>query len=62
MIAATTNSRGYIRMAEAPSCGQSIFDYAPESHGATDYQQLAEEALGHGVAGHAAAALAAERG
>jgi len=51
-----------IRLAEAPSFGQSIFDYAPDSHGATDYQQLAEEVLGHGVAGHAAAAATAERG
>lgn len=50
-----TRIRRNIRLAEAPSFGQSIFDYAPDSHGATDYQQLAEEVLGHGVAGHSVA-------
>jgi chromosome partitioning protein len=32
-----------IRLAEAPSFGQSIFDYAPTSHGAEDYEALAAE-------------------
>jgi chromosome partitioning protein len=35
--------RRNIRLAEAPSFGQSIFDYAPESHGAEDYAALALE-------------------
>jgi chromosome partitioning protein len=35
--------RRTIRLAEAPSFGQSIFDYAPDSHGAEDYASLAVE-------------------
>jgi len=35
--------RRNIRLAEAPSFGQSIFDYAPDSHGAEDYAALATE-------------------
>jgi chromosome partitioning protein len=38
-----TRIRRNIRLAEAPSFGQSIFDYAAESHGAADYLALAEE-------------------
>ena len=38
-----TRIRRNIRLAEAPSFGQSIFDYAPESHGAQDYAALAGE-------------------
>ena len=34
-----------VRLAEAPSFGQSIFDYAGDSHGATDYRALAEEVI-----------------
>jgi chromosome partitioning protein len=37
--------RRNIRLAEAPSFGQSIFDYAAGSNGAEDYQRLAEEVL-----------------
>jgi chromosome partitioning protein len=40
-----TRIRRNIRLAEAPSFGQSIFGYAPDSHGATDYEQLAREVL-----------------
>jgi len=43
-----TRIRRNIRLAEAPSFGQSIFQYAPGSHGAEDYRQLAEEILGSG--------------
>ncbi len=43
--------RRNIKLAEAPSFGQSIFDYAPTSAGAQDYQALVEEIL----ADHAAA-------
>ena len=41
----STRIRRNIRLAEAPSFGQSIFDYAADSHGADDYRQLAEEVL-----------------
>jgi chromosome partitioning protein len=58
-----TRIRRNIRLAEAPSFGQSIFQYAPSSHGAEDYRQLAAEivAAGHGrpvqdAASHSAAA------
>ncbi|HAY78329.1 MAG TPA: chromosome partitioning protein ParA [Planctomycetaceae bacterium] len=35
--------RRNIRLAEAPSFGKSIFDYAPTSNGAEDYRQLGLE-------------------
>jgi chromosome partitioning protein len=38
-----TRIRRNIRLAEAPSFGQSIFQYSPDSHGAEDYRRLAEE-------------------
>lgn len=38
-----TKIRRNIRLAEAPSFGQSIFDYAPDSHGAADYAALGTE-------------------
>jgi chromosome partitioning protein len=41
-----TRIRRNIRLAEAPSFGQSIFEYAPQSHGAQDYRDLAREVLG----------------
>jgi chromosome partitioning protein len=37
--------RRNIRLAEAPSFGQSIFAYAPNSHGSEDYLSLAYEVL-----------------
>lgn len=40
-----TRVRRNIRLAEAPSFGQSIFQYAPESNGAADYRALADEVL-----------------
>lgn len=40
-----TRIRRNVRLAEAPSFGQSIFDYAPDSHGAEDYAALAAEVL-----------------
>ncbi|HEY2826089.1 MAG TPA: ParA family protein [Pirellulales bacterium] len=43
--------RRNIRLAEAPSFGQSIFDYAPDSHGAEDYRSLAQEIVQVGAAG-----------
>ena len=38
-----TRIRRNIRLAEAPSFGQSILQYAPQSHGAEDYRRLAAE-------------------
>jgi hypothetical protein len=35
--------RRNIKLAEAPSYGQSIYDYAPDSNGAKDYERLAME-------------------
>jgi len=41
-----TRIRRNIRLAEAPSFGQSILQYATTSNGAEDYRQLASEVLG----------------
>ncbi len=41
-----TRIRRNIRLAEAPSFGQSIFQYAPTSNGAEDYRNLGREVLG----------------
>src|SRR5437773_2586492 len=38
-----TRIRSSIRLAEAPSHGKHVFDYAPDSTGAEDYAQLAKE-------------------
>lgn len=38
-----TRIRRNIRLAEAPSFGQSVLQYAPSSNGASDYRQLARE-------------------
>jgi chromosome partitioning protein len=40
-----TRIRRNVRLAEAPSFGQSIFQYAPASNGAEDYRNLAGELL-----------------
>lgn len=40
-----TTIRRNIRLAEAPSFGESIFEYAPHSNGAQDYRNFAEEIL-----------------
>jgi chromosome partitioning protein len=42
-----TRIRRNIRLAEAPSFGQSIFQYAPSSPGAEDYRALAGEVLAY---------------
>ncbi|MBI2933062.1 MAG: ParA family protein [Planctomycetes bacterium] len=41
-----TRIRANVRLAEAPSHGMTIFDYAPDSNGAEDYDALAREILG----------------
>jgi len=45
----STRIRRNIRLAEAPSFGQSIFEYAPNSHGAEDYLSLASEVIGKSI-------------
>jgi chromosome partitioning protein len=40
-----TRVRRNIKLAEAPGFGQTIFEYAPASHGAEDYELLAAELL-----------------
>ncbi len=45
-----TKIRRNIKLAEAPSFGQSIIDYAPTSSGSTDYLALAQEVLAMEVA------------
>lgn len=40
-----TRIRRNIKLAEAPSFGQSIFDYAPTCPGAQDYEALGQEVL-----------------
>jgi chromosome partitioning protein len=42
----STRIRRNIKLAECPSFGKSIFDYASRSHGADDYMALAREVLG----------------
>lgn len=44
-IVFNTHIRRNIKLAEAPSYGQSIFKYAPSSAGAADYGVLAEEVM-----------------
>ena len=44
-----TRVRKNVRLAEAPSFGKSIFEYAPDSPGAFDYDAMAEEYLAHGT-------------
>ena len=45
-----TRIRRNIRLAECPSFGQSIFQYAPTSRGAEDYASLAAELSGQAAA------------
>ena len=45
-----TRIRRNIKLAECPSFGQSIFQYAPTCHGAHDYLELAREVLGEAAA------------
>lgn len=40
-----TGIRENVALAESPGFGQSIFEYSKKSHGAEDYQQLAEDYL-----------------
>ena len=42
--------RRNIKLAECPSFGQTVFDYAPTCHGARDYRKAAEDLIAHGPA------------
>lgn len=42
-----TRIRRNVKLAESPSYGQSIFEYAPRSNGALDYLALADELLAY---------------
>lgn len=44
-VSLDTRIRRNIRLAEAPSYGQSILQYAPTSNGAEDYRRLAQEVI-----------------
>src|SRR5262245_765161 len=54
--------RQNIKLAEAPSHGQTIFEYAPGSHGAEDYDRLAQEFLARFSAAPPVSARQAEGG
>ena len=41
----STRIRRNIKLAESPSFGQTIFQYGPTSHGASDYRALAQEVV-----------------
>ena len=57
-----TRIRRNIRLAEAPSFGQSIFQYAPNSNGAADYKQFAQELQTGTVQGQEPAGATAQPG
>ncbi len=54
-----TKVRRNIKLAEAPSFGQSVLDYAPGSSGATDYMALGQEVVAMEVPAAAAPAVQA---
>ena len=49
-----------VKLAEAPSFGKTILEYAPESNGARDYRGLAQEVISQEVAAEPAAEHTAE--
>ena len=53
-----TTIRRNIKLAECPSFGRTIFDYAPSSHGAEDYLALARELAATGAVAEALVAVA----
>jgi chromosome partitioning protein len=42
---AKTRIRNNVKLAEAPSFGRTIFEHAPDSNGARDYEAVAQELL-----------------
>lgn len=55
-----TTIRRNIKLAECPSFGKTVFEYAPDSHGAADYLALAAELEGDGAGVSAAMPKTAE--
>lgn len=51
----TTLIRSNVKLAEAPSFGVTIFEHAPDSHGAADYAALATEIAATATSGTGAA-------
>ncbi|GAB4136106.1 MAG: AAA family ATPase [Planctomycetota bacterium] len=45
-LLARTRIRSNVKLAEAPSFGRTIFEHAPDSNGARDYECFADELLG----------------
>jgi chromosome partitioning protein len=56
-VVAATVIRANVKLAEAPSFGRTIFEHAPDSHGAADHEAFAREFLAG--AAHAASPPAA---
>ena len=56
-----TRIRRNIRLAEAPSYGQSIFQYSNDSNGAQDYRSLAQEVMQQTTAMRSAEAIEKSR-
>jgi len=44
-VLASTSIRSNVKLAEAPSFGRTIFEHAPESNGAQDYEAVTDEFL-----------------
>jgi len=64
-LLAKTRIRNNVKLAEAPSFGRTIFEHAPESNGARDYQMFAAEFLamiGDGASSAAGTTAAATNG
>ncbi|HMS18019.1 MAG TPA: ParA family protein, partial [Planctomycetota bacterium] len=57
-----TTIRPNVKLAEAPSYGQSVLAYASDSNGAADYRQLAREWLGERVSADPVPEADAEEG
>ena len=51
--------RRNIKLAEAPSYGMSVFDYAPKCNGSEDYENMVDEVLAMSVPGQNTAPIAA---
>lgn len=57
----STYIRRNVKLAECPSFGKHIFDYAPSSHGAEDYAALAAELMNSRTAQRILAAASADQ-
>jgi hypothetical protein len=52
-----TSIRRNIKLAESCSFGQTVFEYAPRSHGAVDYARLADDVLAEPMAAERASTV-----